>query len=305
MLVLQIVATLALEPANHRALVEQGLPDVLSQLLLPSDEWYYTNHSTKYARFVKHHAARSLVYLGLQHRVNLRFSVYDILTGQFPQRPAPSGQSARPATHLCDGLGVLLARPRRAPAKCSIGHPPRTRALSCLPPQAPCPAVHWAADAPRRTACRVPVARPVAWCPLLPAVGSRRYGLPAAIPTPPRPAPPARGHPGHPCRSHLAITASTRSGATQRHFRPGRSSERKASRRPKAESWPWSCWGCYATKGPSRPRWWCRGMSPAPRSPASRRVRAPRTPSTPGGRLEGGWRAARWLSSRRVSGGHK
>jgi phosphatidylinositol phospholipase C epsilon len=55
---------------------------VLSQLLLPSDEWYYTNHSTKYARFVKHHAARTLVYLGLQHRVNLRISVYDILQGK-------------------------------------------------------------------------------------------------------------------------------------------------------------------------------------------------------------------------------
>jgi len=81
-LVLQIVATLALEPQHHRALIDQGLPDVLSQLLLPSDEWYYTNHSTKYARFVKHHAARTLVYLGLQHRVNLRISIYDILQGK-------------------------------------------------------------------------------------------------------------------------------------------------------------------------------------------------------------------------------
>lgn len=80
-LVLQIVAILALDPGNHKALCELGLPDALSQLLLPSDEWYYTNHSTKYARFVKHHAARTLVYLGLQHRVNLRISVYDILQG--------------------------------------------------------------------------------------------------------------------------------------------------------------------------------------------------------------------------------
>jgi hypothetical protein len=80
-LVLQIVAILALDPCNHKALCELGLPDALSQLLLPSDEWYYTNHSTKYARFVKHHAARTLVYLGLQHRVNLRISVYDILQG--------------------------------------------------------------------------------------------------------------------------------------------------------------------------------------------------------------------------------
>ncbi|BET01584.1 phospholipase C [Nesidiocoris tenuis] len=87
-LVLQIVATLAMDPANHRALTDQGLPDVLSQLLLPSDEWYYTNHSTKYARYVKHHVARILVYLGFQHRVNLRFSVYDILQDDAPP-PTP------------------------------------------------------------------------------------------------------------------------------------------------------------------------------------------------------------------------
>ncbi|KAJ1525795.1 hypothetical protein ONE63_008998 [Megalurothrips usitatus] len=91
-LVLQIVATLALDPGHHRALLDHGLPDVLSQLLLPSDEWYYTNHSTKYARFVKHHAARTLVYLGLSHRVNTRFSVYDILTEDAPP-PTPLTES--------------------------------------------------------------------------------------------------------------------------------------------------------------------------------------------------------------------
>ncbi|KAI5747410.1 hypothetical protein M8J77_014239 [Diaphorina citri] len=83
-LVLQIVATLSLSPHHHRNLVDHGLPDVLSQLLLPSDEWYYTNHSTKYAKYVKHHAARTLVYLGFQHRVNLKFSIYDILQEDAP-----------------------------------------------------------------------------------------------------------------------------------------------------------------------------------------------------------------------------
>ncbi|KAG8224034.1 hypothetical protein J437_LFUL001111 [Ladona fulva] len=91
-LVLQIVATLALDPANHAALADQGIPDALSQLLLPSDEWYYTNHSTRYARYVKHHAARSLVYMGLQHRVNLRISVYDILAEDVPP-PTPLTES--------------------------------------------------------------------------------------------------------------------------------------------------------------------------------------------------------------------
>ncbi|XP_075223466.1 1-phosphatidylinositol 4,5-bisphosphate phosphodiesterase epsilon-1-like isoform X4 [Lycorma delicatula] len=91
-LALQIVATVALDPANHKALLDHGMPDVLSQLLLPSDEWYYTNHTTKYARFVKHHVARILVYLGFQHRVNLRFSVYDILLEEAPP-PTPLMES--------------------------------------------------------------------------------------------------------------------------------------------------------------------------------------------------------------------
>ncbi|RZF45199.1 hypothetical protein LSTR_LSTR009970 [Laodelphax striatellus] len=91
-LALQIVATVALDPANHRALLDHGMPDVLSQLLLPSDEWYYTNHTTKYARYVKHHVARILVYLGFQHRVNLRFSVYDLLLDDAPP-PTPLTES--------------------------------------------------------------------------------------------------------------------------------------------------------------------------------------------------------------------
>ncbi|XP_073996296.1 uncharacterized protein isoform X2 [Rhodnius prolixus] len=116
-LVLQIVATLALDPNNHRALADQGLPDVLSQLLLPSDEWYYTNHSTKYARYVKHHVARILVYLGFQHRVNLRFSVYDILQEDAPP-PTPlmesvednyiTNTSAPPSSVVCGQSKALL-----------------------------------------------------------------------------------------------------------------------------------------------------------------------------------------------------
>ena len=81
-LVLQVVATLALDPTQHRSLVEANVPDALTQLILPSDEWYYTNHSTRHARYVKHHAARVLVYLGLQHRVNHRVNLYDLLLGE-------------------------------------------------------------------------------------------------------------------------------------------------------------------------------------------------------------------------------
>ncbi|XP_059477759.1 uncharacterized protein LOC132198045 isoform X2 [Neocloeon triangulifer] len=116
-LVLQIVAILALEPKNHKPLCDMGLPDALSQLLLPSDEWYYTNHSTKYARYVKHHAARTLVYLGLQHRVNLRISVYDILQEEAPP-PTPllesvednyiAQTSSSPSLVTCAESGAVL-----------------------------------------------------------------------------------------------------------------------------------------------------------------------------------------------------
>jgi hypothetical protein len=50
---------------------------MLMQLLLPSDEWYYTNHSTKYAKYVKYHAARILVYMGLLHKLGGRVDLFD------------------------------------------------------------------------------------------------------------------------------------------------------------------------------------------------------------------------------------
>lgn len=78
-LVLQIVATLALVPEHHTALTEADLPDCLTQLILPSDEWYYTNHSTKYARYVKHHAARVLVYLGMEQRLRHKVNLFDMI----------------------------------------------------------------------------------------------------------------------------------------------------------------------------------------------------------------------------------
>ncbi|XP_064469144.1 uncharacterized protein LOC135383352 [Ornithodoros turicata] len=81
-LVLQIVATLGLNPEYHAALVEAELPDCLTQLILPSDEWYYTNHSTRYARYVKHHAARVLVYLGMEQRLRNKVYLFDLIDDQ-------------------------------------------------------------------------------------------------------------------------------------------------------------------------------------------------------------------------------
>lgn len=79
-LVLQIVASIALNTKYHRELIDRDLPNVLNQLLLPSDEWYYTNHSDKYGRYVKHHAARVLVYLGFSYRINI--SIFDMFQGE-------------------------------------------------------------------------------------------------------------------------------------------------------------------------------------------------------------------------------
>ena len=35
-----------------------------------------------FARFVKHHAARVMVYIGLQNRINQRTSVFDLLQSE-------------------------------------------------------------------------------------------------------------------------------------------------------------------------------------------------------------------------------
>lgn len=77
---LQIVSSIALNTAHHPELLNRDLPNVLNQLLLPSDEWYYTNHSAKYGRYVKHHAAKVLVYLGFSHRINV--SIFDMFQGK-------------------------------------------------------------------------------------------------------------------------------------------------------------------------------------------------------------------------------
>ena len=67
-----------MNPSFHQALSDADMPDTLMQLLLPSDEWYYTNQSTKYARYVKYHAARILVYMGLFQRLGGRIDLFDM-----------------------------------------------------------------------------------------------------------------------------------------------------------------------------------------------------------------------------------
>ena len=75
-LVIQTVALLALHRPYQAQLLASGIPDALTQLVLPSDEWYYTNHTTRFSRVVKHrHAARTLVYLGLARCPGPRVSI--------------------------------------------------------------------------------------------------------------------------------------------------------------------------------------------------------------------------------------
>ncbi|XP_052770885.1 1-phosphatidylinositol 4,5-bisphosphate phosphodiesterase epsilon-1-like [Mya arenaria] len=76
-LLLQSLSSVAQSPAYHQALTDADIADMLMQLLLPSDEWYYTNHSTKYAKYVKYHAARILVYLGHLHKLGGRVDLFD------------------------------------------------------------------------------------------------------------------------------------------------------------------------------------------------------------------------------------
>ncbi|VDK79298.1 unnamed protein product [Cylicostephanus goldi] len=60
------------------------IDDVLIQMLLPADDWYYTNHSTKYGVFVKYHAARVLIYVGMGDRVGNRVNLFTITANDAP-----------------------------------------------------------------------------------------------------------------------------------------------------------------------------------------------------------------------------
>ncbi|KAI6195032.1 hypothetical protein M3Y96_01188100 [Aphelenchoides besseyi] len=83
-ILLQTLALIALDPSTHRQLLDMQVDDALIQMLLPADDWYYTNHSTKFGHYVKHHAARVLVYIGLGDRVGNRVNLFQPLDPQHP-----------------------------------------------------------------------------------------------------------------------------------------------------------------------------------------------------------------------------
>jgi hypothetical protein len=76
---LQALGLLALHPEFHEVMLKYDLPDTVMSLVLPGDELFYTNQTTKYAKYVKHLAARILVYLGLYVKVSNKVNLFDIL----------------------------------------------------------------------------------------------------------------------------------------------------------------------------------------------------------------------------------
>uniref|UniRef100_A0A914LA10 Uncharacterized protein n=1 Tax=Meloidogyne incognita TaxID=6306 RepID=A0A914LA10_MELIC len=113
-LLLQTIALIALNPSTHRHFIEMQVDNPLIQMLLPADDWYYTNHSTKFGHFVKHHAARILIYIGLGERVGNRVSLFDdsLLATSVTRRSLTSsqGQAANNSTsaneddYICETL---------------------------------------------------------------------------------------------------------------------------------------------------------------------------------------------------------
>uniref|UniRef100_A0A9J2P4J0 Band 4.1 domain-containing protein n=1 Tax=Ascaris lumbricoides TaxID=6252 RepID=A0A9J2P4J0_ASCLU len=99
-LLLQSIAVIALNPNTHRLFIDMQIDDVLIQMLLPADDWYYTNHSTKFGQFVKYHAARILIYVGMGDRVGSCVSLF-----HFPENAAENKEAASYANeddYICE-----------------------------------------------------------------------------------------------------------------------------------------------------------------------------------------------------------
>jgi hypothetical protein len=76
------LGVVALNPDSHEVLTQADIPDTVLHLILPADEMFYTNQTTKFARYVKHLGARILVYMGLLTKVSNKVNLFDIL-GRF------------------------------------------------------------------------------------------------------------------------------------------------------------------------------------------------------------------------------
>ncbi|NP_001360637.1 Phosphoinositide phospholipase C [Caenorhabditis elegans] len=106
-LLLQVLALIALDPSTHTTLIDIQIDDVLIQMLLPADDWYYTNHSTKYGTFVKYHAARVLVYVGMGDRVGSRVNLFNMMTFE---PSAKSGSQQNEDDYICETCATPRSR---------------------------------------------------------------------------------------------------------------------------------------------------------------------------------------------------
>uniref|UniRef100_A0A1I7U155 ANK_REP_REGION domain-containing protein n=2 Tax=Caenorhabditis tropicalis TaxID=1561998 RepID=A0A1I7U155_9PELO len=106
-LLLQVLALIALDPSTHATLIDIQIDDVLIQMLLPADDWYYTNHSTKYGTFVKYHAARVLVYVGMGDRVGSRVNLFSMTTFE---PSAKSGSQQNEDDYICETCATPRSR---------------------------------------------------------------------------------------------------------------------------------------------------------------------------------------------------
>lgn len=92
------MGVLALNPDSHEILTQADIPDTVLHLILPADEMFYTNQTTKFARYVKHLGARILVYMGLLTKVSNKVNLFDILgkllmKDSWPERTTGSNHS--------------------------------------------------------------------------------------------------------------------------------------------------------------------------------------------------------------------
>ncbi|KAK5975500.1 hypothetical protein GCK32_017185, partial [Trichostrongylus colubriformis] len=101
-LLLQCVALIALDTSTHATFVDIQIDDVLMQMLLPADDWYYTNHSTKYGLFVKYHAARILVYVGMGDRVGSRVNLFTMTSIEMGQEANKPSALPNEDDYICD-----------------------------------------------------------------------------------------------------------------------------------------------------------------------------------------------------------
>ncbi|KAK0396427.1 hypothetical protein QR680_001710 [Steinernema hermaphroditum] len=101
-ILLQSIAVLALDPATHRLFTDMQVDDVLIQMLLPADDWYYTNHSTKFGQYVKYHAARILVYVGMGDRVGSRVNLFQAPESIVEAKKACTGNVPNEDDYICE-----------------------------------------------------------------------------------------------------------------------------------------------------------------------------------------------------------